>query len=104
MKELEKHLPLTEETRKEQPAPNKKVHYAGKMKVHKGHRVWKLDTETNEITEHKDFGAKLGNDGKVKKTLTRIGDRYLYVLALNKKNARKKFIKKGYRFDNDNNK
>lgn len=97
MKELEKHKPIEEKVIKEQPAPNKTVRFVGRMKVHKGHSMWKLDTKTMEITKQEDFEVKL-RKGKTVKTLTRVGDRYCYMLALNKKNAKRKFIKKGHVF------
>lgn len=99
MKELENIKPEEKKVVAGEIKNKPTLYKMGRERLKRGHKVWRLDSETGEITEFKDFKGRLvqGKNGpKVTKEIHRIGNRYAYVLCLNKKNAIKKFIKLGH--------
>jgi len=103
MKELKSQelKPLVEKAIPGEIREKPKMHFMGREQLKKGHKVWRLDTETGEISEFRNFKAKLvpskAGDLIATKEIHRVGNRYAYVLCLNKKNAYKKFINKGHK-------
>ena len=89
MKEIEKIEQAPIEQVKEVKSEKR---YKGTYRLHQGHIVWELHYETNEIrpaevVRHFDMKKKETRTELVEK------DGCLYMMALNKKNARKKFDK-----------
>jgi len=82
--------------------PNKRgIEYIGTLKPQKGHTLFEMNVVTQEIVIAKfediviDFNSALkGNYSKKQKVI--INPNCIYVTALNKKNAAKKFLEKMY--------
>lgn len=89
MKELSAHIQAQEQViQKEFP---KKVKHLGKIRLHKGQKLWQCDLTTGKVSPVEiDITATL--TGVTKKHI--IQDGFLYDTAINLKNAERKFIKK----------
>lgn len=69
--------------------------FVGSVTPSRGHRVYQLDTETGEITEAHVEGKIIdlpNGRTEIRKQIF-IRDKFLYVSALNKKNAVKRFAR-----------
>lgn len=78
---------------KENAEPTNK--FVGSVTPSRGHRVYQLDTETGEITEAHVEGkiVELPNGRTEIRKQIFIRDKFLYVSALNKRNAVKRFAR-----------
>ena len=80
--------------------------FLGSVSPSKGHRIYQMDTETGEISEAHVEGKLIelpdGRKGIRKQIFVR--DKFLYVSALNKRNAVKRFARMAKMLDNQNNK
>jgi hypothetical protein len=78
---------------KENTEPTNK--FVGSVTPSRGHRVYQLDTETGEITEAHVEGKiiELPNGRSEIRKQIFIRDKFLYVSALNKRNAVKRFAR-----------
>lgn len=74
-----------------EPANN----FVGSVTPNRGHKVYQLDTETGEVTEAHVEGRviELPNGRTEIRKQIFIRDKFLYVSALNKKNAVKRFAR-----------
>ena len=91
MKELEKlNADQTEVRANAQQQKQQKL--LGRIKKHNGHKLWKINNETLEITEaetsNKNFVVGEHNNSKVT-----IEKGFTYISCLNKKNALNKYIR-----------
>ena len=80
--------------------------FLGSVSPSKGHRIYQLDTETGEISEAHVEGKLIElPDGRkeIRKQIF-VRDKFLYVSALNKRNAVKRFARMAKMLDNQNNK
>lgn len=80
--------------------------FLGSVSPNKGHRIYQLDTETGEISEAHVEGKVIElPDGRkeIRKQIF-VRDKFLYVSALNKRNAVKRFARMARMLDNQNNK
>jgi hypothetical protein len=78
---------------KENAEPTNK--FVGSVTPSRGHRVYQLDTETGEITEAHVEGKLIelpNGRNEIRKQIF-IRDKFLYVSALNKRNAVKRFAR-----------
>jgi hypothetical protein len=99
MKELEKPLDLQEEielvVKKQQ---EKKTELIGRMRPHKGHTVFEVNCTTGEVVPAKfevetvNFIAAANGDLSPRKKIL-AKENCMYIAALNKANALKKFFK-----------
>ncbi len=64
----------------------------GKIIPHDGHKIWKINNDTNEVEEAKFSNATYHFGEEIKKEII-IQQGFTYVSALNIKNALKKFRK-----------
>lgn len=80
--------------------------FLGSVSPNKGHRIYQLDTDTGEISEAHVEGKLIElPDGRkeIRKQIF-VRDKFLYVSALNKRNAVKRFARMAKMLDNQNNK
>jgi len=72
-----------------------KINFLGSVNPSRGHRLYQLDTETGEISEAQIEGriALLPDGRQELRKQVFIRDKFLYVSALNKKNAVKRFAR-----------
>jgi hypothetical protein len=80
--------------------------FLGSVSPSKGHRIYQLDTETGEISEAHVEGKVIElPDGRkeIRKQIF-VRDKFLYVSALNKRNAVKRFARMAKMLDNHNTK
>ena len=80
--------------------------FLGSVSPNKGHKIYQLDTETGEISEAHVEGKVIElPDGRkeIRKQIF-VRDKFLYVSALNKRNAVKRFARMAKMLDNHNNK
>lgn len=83
-----------------------KSNFLGSVTPNRGHRLYQLNTETGEVTEAHVEGKVIElPDGRkeIRKQIF-IRDKYLYVSALNKKNAIKRFARMAKMLDEHNTK
>jgi len=80
--------------------------FLGSVSPNKGHRIYQLDTETGEISEAHVEGKiiELPDGRKEIRKQIFVRDKFLYVSALNKRNAVKRFARMARMLDNQNNK
>lgn len=80
--------------------------FLGSVSPNKGHRIYQLDTETGEISEAHVEGKviELPDGRKEFRKQIFVRDKFLYVSALNKRNAVKRFARMARMLDNQNNK
>jgi hypothetical protein len=76
----------------------------GSVSPNKGHRIFQLDTETGEVTEaHVEARiVDLPNGRKEIRKQVYVRDKFLYISALNKKNAIKRFARMVEMIKNEN--
>lgn len=67
--------------------------FLGTIHPHKGQFLWKLNLETMQITKVEYDQVNVKMNGEVHKKLE-VEDGHLYALAINGKNAKRKFIKR----------
>jgi hypothetical protein len=80
--------------------------FLGSVSPNKGHKIYQLDTETGEISEAHVEGKVIElPDGRkeIRKQIF-VRDKFLYVSALNKRNAVKRFARMARMLDNHNTK
>lgn len=80
--------------------------FLGSISPKKGHRLFQLDTETGEVTEAHVEGKLIEMpDGRkeIRKQVF-IREKFLYISALNKKNAIKRFARMAQMINNENTK
>lgn len=80
--------------------------FLGSVSPNKGHKIYQLDTETGEISEAHVEGKVIElPDGRkeIRKQIF-VRDKFLYVSALNKRNAVKRFARMAKMLDNHNTK
>lgn len=78
--------------------------FLGSISPKKGHRLFQLNTETGEVTEAHVEGKLIEMpDGRkeIRKQVF-IREKYLYISALNKKNAIKRFARMAQMINNEN--
>lgn len=78
--------------------------FLGSISPKKGHRLFQLDTETGEVTEAHVEGKLIETpDGRkeIRKQVF-IREKFLYISALNKKNAIKRFARMAQMINNEN--
>ncbi len=76
--------------------------FLGSVSPSKGHRIFQLNTETGEVTEAHVEGKLIElPDGRkeIRKQIF-VRDKYLYISALNKRNAIKRFARMAKMLDN----
>lgn len=80
--------------------------FLGSVSPNKGHKIYQLDTETGEISEAHVEGKiiELPDGRKEIRKQIFVRDKFLYVSALNKRNAVKRFARMARMLDNQNNK
>jgi hypothetical protein len=80
--------------------------FLGSVSPSKGHRIYQLDTETGEISEAHVEGKiiELPDGRKEIRKQIFVRDKFLYVSALNKRNAVKRFARMANMLDNHNTK
>lgn len=76
----------------------------GSISPKKGHRLFQLDTETGEVTEAHVEGklVEMPDGRKEIRKQVFIRDKFLYISALNKKNAIKRFARMAQMINNEN--
>jgi hypothetical protein len=76
----------------------------GSISPNKGHRLFQLDTETGEVTEAHVEGklVEMPDGRKEIRKQVFIRDKFLYISALNKKNAIKRFARMAQMINNEN--
>jgi hypothetical protein len=76
----------------------------GSVSPSKGHRLFQLDTETGEVTEAHVEGklVEMPDGRKEIRKQVFIRDKFLYISALNKKNAIKRFARMAQMINNEN--
>ncbi len=76
----------------------------GSISPKKGHRLFQLDNETGEVTEAHVEGKliEMPNGRKEIRKQVFIRDKFLYISALNKKNAIKRFARMAQMINNEN--
>lgn len=105
MKEIQQRIKPLEEKVVAAEQRHKSTHFVGKYKLHKGQKMFKFHKKTGVLSEVDDSDYKVVlrkgkfTDTKVQKQLHIRGDKYQYVIALNKKNAARKLRKKGYKVE-----
>lgn len=80
--------------------------FLGSVSPNKGHKIYQLDTETGEISEAHVEGKiiELPDGRKEIRKQIFVRDKFLYVSALNKRNAVKRFARMARMLDNHNTK
>ena len=80
--------------------------FLGSVSPNKGHKIYQLDTETGEISEAHVEGKiiELPDGRKEIRKQIFVRDKFLYVSALNKRNAIKRFARMAKMLDNHNTK
>lgn len=80
--------------------------FLGSVSPNRGHRLFQLNTETGEVTEAHVEGKfiEMPDGRKEVRKQVFIREKYLYISALNKKNAIKRFARMADMIDNYNNK
>lgn len=94
MKELEKYEKINTESEIVVPI-KKELKLIGTLKPQKGHKCFEINTITNEISEaefYEDYVSMFSSSYERKKKL-KVKENCIYITALNKKNAMKKFKK-----------
>lgn len=95
MKELADHHSDKLKVSEERPILKGDKHL-GSMTVHKGQKIWRMDSRTADIKEaeyeREEFRLNSKGEAFVHKKL-KIEKGYLYAAAINLKNAEKKFVK-----------
>jgi len=78
--------------------------FLGSISPNKGHRLFQLNTETGEVTEAHVEGklVEMPDGRKEIRKQVFIRDKYLYISALNKKNAIKRFARMAQMINNEN--
>lgn len=93
MKQLEQQIfqpePITVANQKE---VNKEIKLLGSLKMQRGQSLWKLNLKTKMIYQVKPEDATLTMKGGVRKKVV-LEDDCIYAVAINVKNAERKFIK-----------
>jgi len=71
----------------------KQVQFVGKLTPQRGQQVWEVDGATGSImkVEPETIGVELANGHPVRKLIMKPG--YLYCCAINRENAKRKFMK-----------
>jgi hypothetical protein len=94
MKELEQFNKISEETKIVKPI-KKEIKLRGTLIPQRGHKCFEIDTITNEICEAEffdDYVTMFSSSYERKKKL-KIKENCVYITALNKENAFKKYKK-----------
>jgi Uma2 family endonuclease len=78
--------------------------FLGSISPKKGHRLFQLNTETGEVTEAHVEGklVEMPDGRKEIRKQVFIREKYLYISALNKKNAIKRFARMAQMINNEN--
>ena len=78
--------------------------FLGSISPKKGHRLFQLNTETGEVTEAHVEGklVEMPNGRKEIRKQVFIREKFLYISALNKKNAIKRFARMAQMINNEN--
>jgi hypothetical protein len=95
MKELEQHSKVSTEAKQVAPI-RKQSELLGKMRFHRGHKCYEINTVTDEVAEHVFKGDDIRYNLILGKVVTRKIDMKkdcIYITALNKENAMKKYKK-----------
>jgi hypothetical protein len=93
MKELEQYEKINTESEIVVPIKSE-LNLIGTLKPNKGHICFEINTTTNEITEAEFFYdvVSMFSSSYERKKKIRIKEDCIYILALNKKNALKKYL------------
>ena len=80
------------------------INFLGSISPNKGHRLFQLNTETGEVTEAHVEGkiVEMPNGRKEIRKQVFIREKFLYISALNKKNAIKRFARMAQMINNEN--
>ncbi len=78
--------------------------FLGSVSPNKGHRLFQLNTETGEVTEAHVEGklVEMPDGRKEIRKQVFIREKFLYISALNKKNAIKRFARMAQMINNEN--
>jgi hypothetical protein len=89
MKELDAHK--KEEIAVHAQKQQEKQHaFIGQFRPHPGQKIWQIDLKTLEVTPAEIDEAAVNIEGEVQKKII-VKEKHLYCVAINKKNALRKF-------------